>query len=222
MPLLSKKIRNICTIPVKVYHSIKFAYQQYERFESQCHPQDQFAYYGEGAVIQENVSISWPDRLYIGKKSIIQRNSIIHSMGGVHIGDYAGIGHGSILVSFSHNYLRPDYLPYDNKVQLKPIIIKDYVWCGFGVRIMPGVEVGEGAILGLGAVVTKNVPPLAIVIGNPAEVVGYRNKEKFEACKLEQKNAGLRTLSFFGKYEESIPNYIQKKYKKELIDLGLL
>jgi acetyltransferase-like isoleucine patch superfamily enzyme len=143
-------------------------------------------------------------------------------MGGVHIGNYSGIGHGSILVSFSHNYLRPDYLPYDNKVQLRPIIIRDYVWCGFSVRIMPGVEVGEGAILGLGAVVTKNVPPLAIVVGNPAEVVGYRNEKKFEYCKLEGKNAGLKSLAFFGKYEESISNYIKKKYKQELLDLGLL
>jgi maltose O-acetyltransferase len=143
-------------------------------------------------------------------------------MGGIHIGDYVGIGSKSILISFAHNYLRPEYLPYDNVITLKPIIIRDFVWIGFGACIMPGVEIGEGAIVAMGAVVTANVPPLSVVSGNPAKIVGSRNPQKFALCKEEKKFAGPMTKAFFGEYKERLPGFIRKKYPRELIELGLV
>jgi maltose O-acetyltransferase len=57
----------------------------------------------------------------------------------------------------------------------KPVIIGDDVWIGACVIILPGVTVGNGAILAAGAIVTKNVPDYAIVGGNPARIIKMRN-----------------------------------------------
>ena len=58
-----------------------------------------------------------------------------------------------------------------NCVNSKPIIIKDDVWIGMNCIILKGVTIGEGAIVGAGSVVTKDVPPWTLVAGNPAKVI---------------------------------------------------
>lgn len=60
----------------------------------------------------------------------------------------------------------------------RPVTIEDDVWIGGHVIILPGVTIGHGAIVGAGAVVSKDVPPYAIAAGNPARVVKYRIKEE--------------------------------------------
>lgn len=59
-------------------------------------------------------------------------------------------------------------------ITTSPIIIGDDVWIGFGATILKGIEVGNGAIIAAGAVVTKNVPPYSIVGGVPAKVIKKR------------------------------------------------
>ena len=58
-------------------------------------------------------------------------------------------------------------------IKSAPIIIKDKAWLGFNVIIMKGVTIGEGAVIGAGSVVTKDIPDYAIACGNPAKVVKY-------------------------------------------------
>ena len=58
------------------------------------------------------------------------------------------------------------------------IIIDDDVWIGYGAKILSGIHIGQGAIIGAGAVVTKDVPPYAIVGGVPAKLIRYRFDEK--------------------------------------------
>lgn len=53
----------------------------------------------------------------------------------------------------------------------KPITIRDNVWFGAGVQVLPGVTIGEGAVIAAGAVVTKDVPPRTLVAGVPAKVI---------------------------------------------------
>ena len=58
-----------------------------------------------------------------------------------------------------------------------PVNIGNDVWIGARVTILPGVKIGNGAIIGAGSVVTKDVPDFAIVGGNPARVIKYRNSK---------------------------------------------
>ena len=58
------------------------------------------------------------------------------------------------------------------------LIIEDDVWIGFGSILLSGIEVGRGAIVGAGAVVTRDVLPYSIVVGNPAKVIGKRFSEE--------------------------------------------
>jgi acetyltransferase-like isoleucine patch superfamily enzyme len=59
----------------------------------------------------------------------------------------------------------------------EPVVIGNDVWIGTGAIILRGLSVGDGAVIGAGAVVTKDVPPYAIVAGNPARVIKYRFEE---------------------------------------------
>lgn len=61
-------------------------------------------------------------------------------------------------------------------VASKPIVIDSKVWIGFNVTILKGVRIGEGAVVGAGSVVTKDVPPWTVVAGNPARVVKTLSK----------------------------------------------
>jgi maltose O-acetyltransferase len=56
------------------------------------------------------------------------------------------------------------------------VVIGDRVWIGYRAIVLPGVSIGEGAVVGAGAVVTKNVEPYAIVAGNPAREIGLREQ----------------------------------------------
>jgi acetyltransferase-like isoleucine patch superfamily enzyme len=57
----------------------------------------------------------------------------------------------------------------------KPVIIEDDVWIGSSAIIMPGIRIGQGAVIGAGSVITKDVPSRAIIIGNPGRVLKMRN-----------------------------------------------
>ena len=71
--------------------------------------------------------------------------------------------------------------PYDLSVlTLKPVVIKKGAWVGAGATILPGVTVGKHAVIGAASVVTHDVPDYAVAVGNPARVVKFLEREKFE------------------------------------------
>lgn len=129
------------------------------------------------------------NKFTIGEYSCI-KSSYIESSGGVEIGSYV---HGAInLTIWSSNHIYDgDMIPFNYEYIYKKVIIHDFVWIGEGVKILPGVTIGEGAIVGMGAVVTKDVPKYAIVGGNPARVLKYRNIELFEKNKMNNNFRGI-------------------------------
>lgn len=111
--------------------------------------------------------------LRIGDNSGIGEFSEIY--GDVRIGNDVMIGTNVRIYTRNHAFSRTDIPMWKQGFsEVRPVIIQDDVWIGGGVIILPGVNVGTGAILGAGAVVTKDVPDFAVVGGNPAKIIKYR------------------------------------------------
>lgn len=129
-----------------------------------------------------------PSNISIGEFTVLNRKTHINAgNANVIIGKFCHIGQGLTIYAFNHNYESTSKIPYDNMDVGKNVEIKDFVWAGSNVIIVPGITIGEGAIVGAGAVVTKNVPACAIVGGNPAKILKYRDKELFYKLKNENK-----------------------------------
>jgi len=91
------------------------------------------------------------------------------------------IGPDVVVLSASHKFDRTDIpMCQQGGEPLRPVYIGDDVWIGTRAIILPGRKIGKGAIIGAGAVVTKDVPEYAIVGGNPARVIRYRNQQQMD------------------------------------------
>ena len=111
-------------------------------------------------------------------------STVCRYWGGVLFGNYFYSGTECMIITQNHNY-EGNMIPYDNTYVLKKITIGDCVWLGNRVTVVGNVNIGEGVIIAAGAVVTKDVPPIAIVGGNPAKVIKYRDKEHYYRLKAE-------------------------------------
>ncbi len=103
----------------------------------------------------------------IGKGCFIQQCCTFFGRGGITIGDGVFIGPKCNLITINH-----DPNP-DNRSATygRPIVIEDKVWIGINSTILPGVKIGYGSIVGAQSVVTRDVPPMTIVAGNPARII---------------------------------------------------
>ena len=111
----------------------------------------------------------------------------VHGSGELEVGSYFHSGTNLYIFTSDHKYQDATAIPYD-KVRLnKKVTIKDFVWIGYHVTILPGVTIGEGAIIAACSVVTKDIPDYAIAAGNPAKVIKYRDIEHFQKLKKEKK-----------------------------------
>lgn len=137
------------------------------------------------------------NEIYIGGPTKLSSNTFlgknpnfngltINGLGKVTIGDNFHSGTDCLLITSIHNYDSGSAIPYDSTHILKNIFISDNVWLGDRVTIIGAVSIGEGAIVQAGAVVVKDVPPFAIVGGNPAQIFKYRNIEHY--IDLKNKN----------------------------------
>jgi UDP-2-acetamido-3-amino-2,3-dideoxy-glucuronate N-acetyltransferase len=154
----------------------------------------QFARIAKDVVLGKNVKISGFVNLYgchigdetrigtfveiqkqvvIGKRVKVQSHTFICS--GVTIEDEAFIGHGVMFINdlFPRATRDDGALQGENDWTVVPTRIGRRVAIGSNATILCGIAVGEGALIGAGAVVTKDVPPHAVVVGNPARVVRY-------------------------------------------------
>ena len=131
-------------------------------------------------------------RIYLQRRELIlvvmQDSMVLQLLAwGVKIGDYFHSGTNVKIMLGSHDYDNGDKIPYGKTFTRKQVIIDDYVWIGSDVIISGNVHIGEGAIVAIGSVVVKDVPRCAIVGGNPAKIIKYRDVEHFEKLKAEGK-----------------------------------
>jgi maltose O-acetyltransferase len=125
-------------------------------------------------------------RITFGSYCFLNHGYHLIGRGGIHFGSNVICGEGLRILTFNHNYEGSE-LPYGKEIVLKSVKIQDNVWIGSWVTILPGVTIGEGAIVAAGSIVTKNVDPCAIVGGNPAKLIKERDKEQYQSLKLKEK-----------------------------------
>lgn len=108
------------------------------------------------------------------------------------IGHYCSISEDvTFMLGGQHDYKWVSSFPFDKKLfnsnlnsSKEDIVIEDDVWIGYGALIFPGVTIGQGAVVGAKAVVTKDIPPYAIAIGIPAKPIKYRFPEEIRSFLL--------------------------------------
>lgn len=111
----------------------------------------------------------------------------VQGRGSVHIGKYFHSGSGCKIMLGSHDFDSGEAIPYGTKYSSKNIVIGDFVWLGNDVTLCGNIKIGNGAIVAMGSVVVKDVPDYAIVGGNPAKIIKYRDKEHYDRLFSEGK-----------------------------------
>lgn len=128
---------------------------------------------GVGSMLQGDLILSgaghWPSLFSVGQDTYISGPLRINLGGSVRIGSRVNIGHDCLLLTVDHDLGGPERRA--GLSQHRSIVIHDGAWIASRVVILPGVTIGEGAIVAAGAVVTADVPPHALVGGVPAKVL---------------------------------------------------
>lgn len=128
---------------------------------------------GENSRVMAPISGAALDKLVIGDNVFINSNCLAMARGGITIEDDVMLAANVQLLSNNHD-------EYSRNVLLcKPIHIKKGAWIGAGATILPGVTIGEYAIVGASAVVTKDVGDYEVVAGVPARLMKTLDKDKF-------------------------------------------
>lgn len=130
-----------------------------------------------GAVISDrvsmfmSVSVRNPRGLKIGRGSSIGPHVLLDARKGIEIGENVTVAYDAIIWSLHHEMNSKDFHGKGAKT-----VIESYAWICSRAIILPGVTVGEGAVVAAGAVVSKDVEPYSIVGGIPAKKIGERKE----------------------------------------------
>jgi acetyltransferase-like isoleucine patch superfamily enzyme len=125
---------------------------------------------GRNACIHRGLELRSPENIEVGEGSIIGFDCILDGREGIKIGRHVNLSSGAALWTLQHDHRDPQFGAVGGQ-----IVVGDRAWISFRATVLPGVNVGEGAVVAAGAVVTRDVPAYAIVAGVPARVVGGRS-----------------------------------------------
>lgn len=127
---------------------------------------------GKNVVIYYGAEIRAPWNIHIGEGTVIGDKAILDGRSGIKIGKNVNFSTGVWIWTNQHKVNDISF-----GIEGKPVIIEDRVWLSNRTIILPGVTVGEGAVVAAGAVVTKSVEPFVISGGVPARKIGEREKQ---------------------------------------------
>jgi maltose O-acetyltransferase len=134
-----------------------------------------FASCGDGVIVKQRAYFGDGRTLRVGHRAQIGAHSRIDH--DVTIGDDVLMGPDVVMISGGHAFEMPDVpINRQGSVERRPIVIGNDVWIGTRVIIMPGVEIGDGAVIGAGSIVTRNIPPYGVAVGAPAKVIRMRGR----------------------------------------------
>lgn len=152
-------------------------------------------------------------RMYMYDNTSIKDITIISASGKFVMKKGSGAATGLTIITGNHQRKVGYFFQSDEAYQEldieKDIVVEEDVWIGANVTLLAGVSIGRGATVGAGSVCVKNVPPYAIVIGNPAKVIGFNFTP--EEIIAHEKN--------LYKESERLPlSALERNYKKYYID----
>ena len=129
--------------------------------------------YGENFYLASDVIIHGPGMFICGNNCAINEFAHIRATGGITLGSGVWIANHASLITETH----PPDVEYVGSLPAvtHPIVVQDNVWIGAHTTILPGVTLGRSSIIGAGSVVTRDVPPYAIVVGAPAKILRYKS-----------------------------------------------
>ena len=124
-----------------------------------------FGEFGETSRLMPPTMVVRGQNVKIGQRVVVMNNSLFMAAGGITIEDDVLVAANAQLISNNHD-------PKEHQIlTCKPVVLKRNCWIGAGATILPGVTVGENAIVGAGSVVTKDVEPNTVVGGIPAKLL---------------------------------------------------
>ncbi len=132
------------------------------------------ARFGQRSSVGPGCRILRPEKLHVGDGVRVARDVTIDARGGLVLEDDALIGFESVLLTYTHNAEQIGVPIQEQGFWSAPVTIGRRAWIGMRVMVLPGVTIGEDAIVASGAVVTKDVAPRTVVAGVPAEVLRER------------------------------------------------
>jgi maltose O-acetyltransferase len=131
-----------------------------------------FRRFGRGSGVQMGCRFLNGRKIYLGERNVINWGCILDGRKFIiRTGHDVSIGPEATILTLGHDPQSPAFADRGGDV-----IIGDHVWIAYRAVILPGVTIGEGAVVAAGAVVTRDVEPFAIVAGVPAKKVGERNR----------------------------------------------
>jgi maltose O-acetyltransferase len=129
--------------------------------------------FGAGSGVQLRCQFLNGRKVFLGERNVINFGSLLDGRKfRIQTGADVSIGPCATILTLGHDPRSPDFADRGGEVR-----IGDRAWIGYGALVLPGLNIGEGAVVGAGAVATKDVAPYAIVAGNPARVIGERPRD---------------------------------------------
>jgi maltose O-acetyltransferase len=135
-------------------------------------------YHRAGIRLDPTSALHWrarffaPEGLVVGRHSTLGNDGFYDAREGITIGDCVNIAGEVAIFTREHDVQSPTFDEVGG-----PVTIGNHAYIGTRVTILPGVDIGEGAVVATGAVVTKSVPPYTIVGGVPARPIGERRRD---------------------------------------------
>ncbi len=157
------------------------------------HPEGFRIGYGSGNYLRSHFFSGEKGKISVGKYVILEATHILVN-DAVIIGDHCMFSWGSVITdswldeSTLSSKIRREILKRiatsETRILKMPnprkVVVEDNVWVGFGSVILPGVKLGRGCVIGCKTVISNDVPPYAVVVGNPPQIVRYLNPDDSE------------------------------------------
>lgn len=129
---------------------------------------------GSGSRVYPNVTLWGSGKIEIGKNVEIGIGTVIYASENVEIKDRVSIAANCYIIDSNHGMARDELIQMQHATVKGSVIIEEDAWLGAGAKVLSGVHIGKGTVIGAQALVNRDIPDYAIAVGVPAKVVGWR------------------------------------------------